>query len=63
MAVILFIGIIGENTALVIIGLVLGIANVIFQLIFFRCPYCRHFMGRISDRIKYCPFCGEKFED
>lgn len=42
------------------IGFAVAVLTFILGLIFNRCPYCGHFLGRVSG--KYCPGCGSKLE-
>ena len=42
------------------IGFAAAVLTLVLGLIFNRCPYCGHFLGRASG--KYCPGCGSKLE-
>ena len=44
------------------IGAAFAIASAIFWLIFGRCPYCGHYLGRVG-KGQHCPHCGEKIEE
>ena len=44
------------------IGAVFAIASAIFWLVFGRCPYCGHYLGRVGEG-QHCPHCGEKIEE
>lgn len=45
-----------ENTALMVIGVVILLASVVFRCIFYRCPHCGRYLDRSTGQ--YCPYCG-----
>lgn len=47
-----------ENITVAVLGLLLLVAGLAVQLIFWRCPSCGRYLGR-SSGIAYCPHCGE----
>lgn len=50
-----------QSTVFLAIDLFLIFALVVFFVIFFRCPRCGKFLGRIDGA--YCPFCGKKLDE
>lgn len=60
--IIAFLGILlSETTALMIIGIVVMFAAVIFHFIFYRCPHCGAFLDRSTG--EFCPQCGRKVNE
>ena len=49
----------GNIPVLLPVGLVGMAAAVIFKAIFYRCPYCRAYLGKGS-HIDFCPRCGKR---
>lgn len=48
-----------ENIVVAVLGLVLIVAGVVVQLIFWRCPSCGRYLGRPHfGSMNYCPHCG-----
>ena len=48
------------RTAFIFVVLALTIVHVALVLIFYRCPYCNHHLGRIDEKISFCPYCGNE---
>ncbi len=44
----------------VVIALLLCIGAIVLDLIFYRCPECRRYLGRRF--VNFCPFCGEDLD-
>lgn len=59
--VIVAIGSLLENLPICVIGFVLMIGAVVFNLVFNRCPRCGRHLGR--DGGEYCRHCGVKFDE
>ena len=38
------------------------IVAAIFQRMFWKCPFCGKFLGRLDDKGKYCRHCGKEIE-
>lgn len=45
-----------ENTALMVICVVVMLAFLVFRCIFYRCPHCGRYLDRSTGQ--YCPYCG-----
>ena len=60
-AVTAFAGAFTETTALVIIGVIVLMANVVFRLAFFRCPHCGVYLDRSTG--DFCPHCGREVNE
>ncbi len=58
----ILIGQISKVMAFPIAGVVFAFAGLIWNLIFYRCPHCRGYLGR-NFPDGYCPHCGRKLED
>ena len=46
----------------VIVGAAVCIAAVLFHGIFYRCPHCGRYLGRITPSA-YCRHCGKKIDE
>lgn len=55
--VISFCGVPQETTALIVIGIAIMCAAMIFRFIFYRCPHCGKYLDRSTGQ--YCPYCRE----
>lgn len=58
--ILLLIGAVNENVALLGIGFLLAFGSFVFRAITFRCPYCGYYLGRRSGT--YCPHCKKDIE-
>ena len=47
---------------LVTIALLVLLAEIIFLVVFNRCPHCWHFLGHAGGGT-FCPYCGKKLEE
>ena len=48
---------VGEDiTFLIVIGFILLIGGIVFELLMHRCPYCRSYIRSVF--YSYCPHCG-----
>lgn len=59
-----FVGMCGvsiEVDVLIFIGILIMLSQIIFRLIFYRCPHCGYYLGRDTD--EYCTHCGEKVNE
>lgn len=45
-----------ESTVVIIIGVVLFIGSIVFELLMHRCPWCRMYIR--TSLYSYCPHCG-----
>lgn len=45
-----------ESTVVIIIGVVLFIGSIVFDLLMHRCPWCRRYIR--TSLYSYCPHCG-----
>ncbi|WP_312941493.1 hypothetical protein [Oscillibacter sp.] len=43
-------------------GVVLVLSVLVLEIIFFRCPNCKRWLGRNFRPGKHCPHCGEIIE-
>lgn len=52
-----------HSTWAVVIGCLLFVASIAFELVMHRCPYCRTYIK--IHNYSYCPYCGEEiaYED
>lgn len=60
-AAVLVAGAITKLIALVIAGSAILICDILFRIIFYRCPHCGKFLDRNLPS-GYCPRCGKKIE-
>ncbi|MTI65451.1 MAG: hypothetical protein FH753_02505 [Firmicutes bacterium] len=54
------------NIFFIILPIGLGIAFLVLNFLYWKCPYCnKDFEIRqgATDRITHCPYCGEKLRD
>ncbi|WP_418632338.1 hypothetical protein [Ruthenibacterium lactatiformans] len=58
--ILLLIGAVNENVAVLGVGLLLVFGSFVFRAITFRCPYCGYYLGRRSGT--YCPHCKKDIE-
>ncbi len=49
-----------EEFAFVLAAFALMIVAVMLNLIFDRCPYCGHHLGRLDYKASFCPYCGNE---
>ena len=52
------IGALTENSAIIIAGVAVLIAAVVFHFVFYRCPHCGGYLNQRSG--DFCPHCGKK---
>lgn len=55
-----------NSTTLTLLLILLGLSFFIPDLIFWRCPNCKRYLGKLVPVYRehfYCPFCGEEIED
>lgn len=55
-----------NSTTLTLLLILLGLLFFIPDLIFWRCPSCKRYLGQhipVYREQFYCPFCGEEIED
>ena len=45
-----------ESTVVIIVGVVLFIGSIVFNLLMHRCPWCRMYIR--TSLYSYCPHCG-----
>ena len=38
------------------------IVTAVFERLFWKCPHCGNFLGRLDDKGKYCRHCGKEIE-
>lgn len=55
---ILLLGMWLNRAPLIVLGFVVLCGGSIFNLLFYRCPYCEKHLGRSNG--EYCPYCGSK---
>ncbi len=60
--ILLIVSMITAWNALLYIALVFGIADVIFQMIFWKCPHCGKNLGRIGEKRRFCSNCGKEID-
>lgn len=48
-----------NNLVIAVIGLVVMTAALVFNIVYYRCPYCGKHLGR--DGGDFCQHCGKKF--
>ncbi len=53
-----FTGIFLDKSMLSLLGIILLIGAVAFRFMFFKCPYCKKYLGRSSG--EKCPYCGKE---
>jgi hypothetical protein len=56
--VISVIGLLFDSDFLVVIGVIVIICDLIFHIIFYRCPHCGRYLDRNTG--DYCPYCGKE---
>ena len=56
-AIVGIIGTLSDKTAIAVVGMIVVLCSVIFNFIFYRCPYCGKYLDRSTG--DYCPYCGE----
>lgn len=44
------------------ISFTLVVGYSILNVIWWRCPHCKTYLGRLSPFATHCPYCGEKLE-
>lgn len=59
-AVIGFYGAGAQNDILCFAGLFCMFGDIVFRLMFYRCPYCKRYLDRSEG--KFCPHCGERID-
>lgn len=52
-------GVARERNAFCVIGLLIMFASVIYHIVFYRCPHCGRYLGRVTG--DFCPYCGKGF--
>lgn len=45
--------------AMIIAGWIVLIGTIIFMFLFYRCPHCGAYLGRVRYYNVYCPHCGK----
>lgn len=50
-----------KSSLVIVLGCLLAIACIVFNLVKWRCPHCDGHLGRSEG--KYCPHCGHLLED
>ncbi len=56
-AVVGLIGACFEIKFLAMMGLILLVGDIIFRLVYYRCPHCGKYLDRSTG--DYCPYCGK----
>lgn len=47
---------------LMIVGVLIVLCGVSYNVMFYRCPCCKKSLDIIGEQPKYCPYCGSELE-
>ena len=56
--IVLAIGAMNGTVWLTVLGVILAVASIAFELVMHRCPYCHSYIKLTW--LSYCPHCGEE---